>query len=301
MLRALDRAARAVTFYEHGIARLEDRWQDIGETGARFLQRGPSLRARSRYLRPSLALSIALARAHAPRRRAARTLAERAGRRADHPSAARIDRGAARSARFSRGARDRGQSIARRQHDRAERLGVGARRAGEPLAANGGHRARAGIIGGAVWWVRGGPISPLLIVIMLKMILTRPSRTRVARIVRGVDAPLGQLDILADTLALLEHSTLSSPRLAEIRAEMMSHGVVPSVAIRRLKRLADMLDWRRNALFAPIAVAVSWALHLASAIESWRREFGPKVIFVAGGSGGIRSAQLAGRLCIRAS
>ena len=64
----------------------------------------------------------------------------------------------------------------------------------------------------------------------------------------------------------------------EIRAEMMSHGVVPSEAIRRLKRLADMLDWRRNAFFAPVAVAVSWALHLASAIESWRREFGPKVI-----------------------
>jgi hypothetical protein len=136
----------------------------------------------------------------------------------------------------------------------------------------------AGIIGGVVWWVQGGPLSPLMVAIILKMILTRPSRKRVARIVRGVERPLGQLDVLADTLALLEHSTLSSPRLAEIRAEMMSHGVVPSVAIRRLKRLADMLDWRRNAFFAPIAVAVSWALHIASAIEMWRREFGPKVI-----------------------
>jgi len=58
---------------------------------------------------------------------------------------------------------------------------------------------------------------------------------------------------------------------------MMSHGVVPSDAIRRLKRLADMLDWRRNVFFAPISATVSWPLHLASAIESWRREFGPKV------------------------
>ena len=157
-------------------------------------------------------------------------------------------------------------------------MGVGARSTGEHLAAYGGHRARGGIIGGVVWWVQGGPLSPLMVAIILKMILTRPSRTRVARIVRGVERPLGQLDVLADTLALLEHSTLSSPRLAEIRAEMMSHGVVPSVAIRRLKRLADMLDWRRNAFFAPIAFAVSWALHLASAIEMWRREFGPKVI-----------------------
>jgi ABC-type transport system involved in cytochrome c biogenesis ATPase subunit len=134
-----------------------------------------------------------------------------------------------------------------------------------------------GIVGGLTIWIRGGPITPLLVAIVLKMILTRPSRARVARVVRGVERPLGQLDILADTLALIEQSTLSSPRLADIRAEMMSHGVVPSDAIRRLKRLADMLDWRRNAVFAPVAVAVSWALHLASAIESWRREFGPKV------------------------
>jgi DNA mismatch repair ATPase MutS len=58
---------------------------------------------------------------------------------------------------------------------------------------------------------------------------------------------------------------------------MTSHGIVPSDAIRRLQRYAEMLDWRRNAVFAPIAAAVSWALHLASAIENWRREFGPRV------------------------
>jgi DNA mismatch repair ATPase MutS len=126
--------------------------------------------------------------------------------------------------------------------------------------------------------MRNGPVAPLLGVIMLKMILTRPSRKRVARVVRGVEKPLRELDILADTLSLLERSTLRSPRLTQIRADIMSEGVVPSDAIRRLKRLADMLDWRRNAFFAPISVAVSWPLHLASAIETWRREFGSKVI-----------------------
>ena len=115
----------------------------------------------------------------------------------------------------------------------------------------------AGIIAGFAWWAQGGPLAPLLGVIILKMILTRPSRKRVARIVRGVEGPLGQLDILADTLSLVERSTLRSLRLIEIRAEIMSHGVVPSEAIRRLKRLADMLDWRRNASSRPCA-AVSW-------------------------------------------
>ena len=37
VIRALDRAGRAVTFYDHGIARLEDKWHDIGVTGERFL------------------------------------------------------------------------------------------------------------------------------------------------------------------------------------------------------------------------------------------------------------------------
>ena len=86
----------------------------------------------------------------------------------------------------------------------------------------------------------------------------------------------------------------------DIRSEMMSHGVVPSEAIRRLKRLADMLDWRRNAFFAPVAAAVSWALHLASAIENWRREFGPKVIAWLVRGGGVRGAQLVGRIRLRA-
>ena len=70
-----------------------------------------------------------------------------------------------------------------------------------------GHHRRTGAGG-----CSGGPLTPLLVVIMLKMILTRPSRTRVARIVRGVERPLGQLDVLADTLALLEHSDAAAAR-----------------------------------------------------------------------------------------
>ncbi len=40
ILNARDRAARAVAFYERGLARLEDRWQGGGNPGERF--RNPS-------------------------------------------------------------------------------------------------------------------------------------------------------------------------------------------------------------------------------------------------------------------
>ena len=278
VLHATDCLMRAITFYEHGIARLEDRWQGAGETGARFLDEDHVYaRDLDVFGTGSLFQLISRARTHLGEDLLARWLACPA----ELPAI-----------------RLRQEAIAelRDQLDFREALATagGASRDINTVALSSWASApaapesiwlRATAIGLAaaifatgLSWARGGPLAPLLIAILLKMVLTRPSRTRVARVVRGVEAPLGQLDILADTLALIEQAQFRSPRLSEIRANMMSQGVVPSDAIRRLKRLANMLEWRRNMIFAPISAAVSWPLHLASAIESWRREFGAKVL-----------------------
>ena len=278
VIRATDRFRRTIAFYEHGIARLEDRWQDIGETGGRFLDED-HLYARDLDIfgRESLFQLLSLARTHLGEEMLARWLT----------GAPRLP-----------DVRERQEAIAelREARDFREALATagGASRDIDTVALSAWASVpaapesiwlrtaavilAAGIFATAFWWVRGGPVSALLFVILLKMVLTRPSRRRVARVVHGVEGPLGHLDVLADTLSLIEQGTFSSRRLVEIRTNMMSHGVVPSEAIRRLKRLADMLDWRHNIIFAPISAAVSWPLHLASAIEAWRREFGPKVI-----------------------
>jgi MutS domain V len=277
VLRAFDRAARAVTFYEHGIARLEDRWHDIGESGVRFLSEDHLYTPDLDIFGPaSLFQLISRARTHLGEELLAQWLSGPAD-----VSTIRQRQASVVELREALDFREALATAGRGSRDLdTVALNAWASAPGAPESLSlrvASIVLAAGIIGGLVWWVRGGPVTPLLIAIMLKMFLTRPSRARVARVIRGVEGPLRQLDVLADTLALLEQSPLQSPRLAQIRAEMMSHGVVPSEAIRRLKRMADMLDWRRNAVFAPIAAAVSWALHLASAIESWRREFGPKV------------------------
>jgi hypothetical protein len=277
VIRARDCAARAIAFYDHGIARLEDRWQGLGEPGDRFRSEDHLYtRDLDIFGQASLFQLLSRARTQLGEELLAQWLSGPA------PIATVRDR--QRSIAELREALDFRESLATAggaSHDiDTAALSAWASAAAAPESVwlrTAAVVLAAGIFAGIVWWVRGGPITPLVLAILLKMILTRPSRKRVAHIVRGVERPLRQLDILADTLALVERSTFDSPRLAQLRADMMSHGVVPSGAIRRLGRLAEMLDWRRNAFFAPIAVAVSWPLHLASAIENWRREFGPKV------------------------
>ena len=278
VLRALDCASRAVTFYEHGIARIDDEWHGIGETGDRFLV-PDHLYARDLDIfgPASLFQLLSRARTHLGEEVLARWLSA--------PADATTIRERQAAVVELREALDFREALATaggasRDIDTAA-LSVWASGRAQPESI--WLRATAvvlavGIIATVAWWARGGPMAPLLVVIMLKMILTRPSRKRVAGVVRGVERPLGQLDVLADTLSLIERSTFTSARLQAIHAEIVSHGVVPSEAIRRLKRLVDLLDWRRNTFFAPVAAAVSWALHFAVAIQNWRREFGPKVI-----------------------
>jgi hypothetical protein len=277
VIRALDRADRAIAFYEHGIARLEDAWHHLGESGVRFLDEHHLYARDLDIFGPgSLFQLLSRARTHLGEDLLARWLSAPATVSTVHQrqeSVAELrDALDFREALATAGGASRDiDTIALSAWASAPAApeSVWLRTAAIVLAA--------GIVGGIVWWVRGGPLSPLFGVILLKMILTRPSRARVARIVRGVERPLGQLDILADTLSLIEQSSFRSARLGEIRAQMTSHGILPSAAVRRLKRLADMLDWRRNAFFAPIAATLSWALHLSAAIERWRQEFGPKV------------------------
>jgi hypothetical protein len=286
VLRVVNRLARAMVFYDQGIARIEDRWQDTGEPGLRFLDEdhlyardldifGPGSlfqllsRARTQLGEDTLARWLkSPAALHTVRLRqsAIAELRDRLDFREALTTA-----GSTSSSLLTGGSQEIDTLALSSWATAGDALrGIWLRVVAVALAI--------GIIATGVWWAIGGPLAPLLIVILLKMILTRPSRKSVARVVRGVEAPLRQLDILADTLALVEREDFHSPHLAEQQAAIMSHGVLPSTAIRRLKRLADMLEWRRNAIFAPISAAVSWPLHIAAAIEAWRREFGPNVL-----------------------
>ena len=72
----------------------------------------------------------------------------------------------------------------------------------------------------------------------------------------------------------LNARNFASAKLAELQARLQMHGVVPSAAIARLRRLVELLISRRNPILQVIDPFVLWSLKLAFAIEAWRKDFG---------------------------
>ena len=125
VLRAADCMTRATTFYDDGIARLEDRWQGTGDTGARFLDEDHLYAGDLDIFGPgSLFQLLSRARTQLGEDLLARWLT------APAPAAAvRLRQDAVAELRgqldFREALATAGGRLARDQHHRAERVGVG--------------------------------------------------------------------------------------------------------------------------------------------------------------------------------
>jgi len=126
-------------------------------------------------------------------------------------------------------------------------------------------------------WAAGFGLVPLLVVAILEGLVARSVRHPVAHTIRAVEKPSRDLALLAALLARIERETFTAPRLVELRRALDADGPPPSARVGRLRRAVDLLDARRNQLFAPIAWLLMWTTQLAVFIETWRRESGPLV------------------------
>ena len=79
-------------------------------------------------------------------------------------------------------------------------------------------------------------------------------------------------------LARLERASFASPRLRDLRGRLdAADSVPPSQRIARLGNLIDLLNSRRNQLFAPVAYLLLWGTQFAYAFEAWRAASGKAV------------------------
>jgi DNA mismatch repair ATPase MutS len=100
-------------------------------------------------------------------------------------------------------------------------------------------------------------------------------RKRTERIFHDVEEAAHDLALLSGVLRRLEAERFTSPRVAALRADLDVEGWPPSRRIARLNRLMDMVDSRHMLLVHLVGPILLWDIHLAYALEDWRRQSGP--------------------------
>ena len=279
VIRARQRADRSVTFYERGMARLEDRWMGGGESGERFLDAAhPYANDLDLFGRGSLFELLCTARTRAGEETLARWLC----------AAALPDEVRARQAAVEelRGRLDLREDLALIGADVRAGLhpeALAAWSAAPPVSVSPAARivaallATSAVVTTLLWATTGiGPL-PLIATLCVEAAFALPLRRRVAHIIHVVEQPVRDLALLAQLLARVEHERFAAPYLAALRAALDADGLPPSRQIARLDRLIHLLDARRNELFGAIAAVLLWGTQLALAIDAWRANCGPAV------------------------
>jgi hypothetical protein len=294
VIKTKQRAIRAVTFYEDGLARIEDRWMGRGQS-TEILAGDAHLYAADLDLfgKGSLFELLCTARTRSGEETLARWLTG-ATSRADILLRQR--------------AVDELRPLIDLREDLAI-LGPDIRSSVHPDTLSRWGRAAATL---AAPWIR--PVASVLATILIVSAVaawfpgTAPIwrtaffggaaaaglyalllRGRVQLVLAAVQGPKRDLELLATLLARLEREAFHADRLVDLRSRLMTGGLPPSRQIARLVRLVDLLTLKQSdvvialglffvkqIVFAPFSFML-WSTHIACVVDAWRQRCGPKI------------------------
>lgn len=275
VLRARKRAERAAAYYEAGLARLDHSGEAPGCEADPSTPEHLYAEDLDLFGRGSLFALISRARTSSGEARLAGWLLAPAT-----PQEVRSRQGAVAELRERLDLRERlalvGEEVAPRLHP--ERLVAwGSRLDRKPRGRERLLSVALPLLSAAAalgWTLGAGPL-PWLAGLLVQSVWAWRRRPRVRECIEGVEQIGPELDLLAELLAQLEGESFESTRLAGLREAVQSHGLPPSRQIRRLRRLRDLLDARRNQFFAPLGALLLFTTQTALAIEAWRAACGP--------------------------
>jgi hypothetical protein len=276
---AMHRAARAAAYYERGLARIGGAWVGSGDPGTRYLSeahlnaqdldlfgRGSLFQllntARTRNGQDTLA-SWLLSPAEIPeicsRQEAVRELATRLDLREDL------------------------SLLGATAHTDVDLDGLGRWGEARPVLTSLSLRLLAiplALINSAAviaYLAYGVPLLFVFPAFLLGGAYALLLRDRVRTVLKDVEKRAQDLSLLSGVLGRIEGEEFKAARLQELHRALSRAGRPPSQMIRKLVGLIELLDWYRNAYFAPIGAAWLWNTQLAFAVESWRGRAGPAI------------------------
>ena len=296
------RAERAAGFYERALARVEERWQGLGDEGSEFAtDHHPYAGDLDLFGKGSLFQLISLAVTRGGRERLASWLREPSRDAAE----IRARQEAVLELRGNVDLREdlaiEGKAVARD----IENAGLAEWSSMAPVIATPFWRAAAilfplltivlmaltlpRMIGALIGWTHPEaalhlgrlatmPAWPLFLSVIATVFVARRLEPLVAPVVMGVERAEPALALLARLIARVERESFASAKLRSIANRLRSADGKASAEIERLRRLVGLLDARRNQFFAPFAVLLLWTAHTAFAIESWRTRSGSHIV-----------------------
>jgi DNA mismatch repair ATPase MutS len=94
---------------------------------------------------------------------------------------------------------------------------------------------------------------------------------------RGIEKASDELRLIAAVLAQFESERLSAPKLTSLQSALKRQGLPPSQAIRKLARLAEVIESRHSLFARPLDLVAFWSTHVVFMAERWQRRFGPEL------------------------
>lgn len=102
-------------------------------------------------------------------------------------------------------------------------------------------------------------------------------RQPIHAVLHAAENAAGEVALLAEVLARIEREQYTSAPLAALRAQLDIAGLPPSKRIAQLRRIMDLVDSRDHFLVRLLGPLVLYDLHLAFALENWRKLSGPSM------------------------
>lgn len=291
VIRRLERSTRTADFYARGLARLDDQWPGMGESGDRFFAAAhPYARDLDLFGKGSLFELLSTARTRAGEETLARWLLHAAA-----PEEVRARQAAVSEMKERAALREQlflaGEDV---------RAGVHP----EALAAWGESAVPfthlqmlwlpwiLPVLGAiwvamVLWWVvlllAGAGIfaapawEGALFMTALNYSVSWVIHRRVDASAEAADKAAEDLRVLAEVLEVMERETFVAERVARLQRILETNHIRASAAVMKLKRIYDWLEDRRNGFVAIFNPFVFYVAQFTLAAERWRRKFGPGI------------------------
>jgi MutS domain V/MutS domain III len=129
----------------------------------------------------------------------------------------------------------------------------------------------------AIFWAETGTKAYFFVILILETIITASLRKRTAAVLHSTEHALEDLQLLSSLLDRLEREQFSAPRLQALKTELSSHHLAASKAIARLRTIVEYIRSLDNPIMRALNIPLLYAVQTAYAAEAWRNAHGATV------------------------